>query len=154
AVDLQFLPDPGRLAGTEIIHFRNETRWPIGRIALRWFGEIASVRANGARAERMPGQQATPLFDLPADIPPGGEPDLAIEVSAPWGLNAKTASAITSFLSPQLWWGFGTLDDYEVKLRVPEGYAVGTSGRFDAAHGVWRADRVRVFGLFIGKGYE
>jgi tetratricopeptide (TPR) repeat protein len=154
AVDLQFLPDPGRLAGTETIHFRNETHRPIGRVALRWFGEIASVRANGARAERMPGQQSTPLFDLPADIPPGGELDLAIEFSAPWALNQKTASAITSFLSPQLWWGFGTLDDYEVRLRVPEGYTAGTSGRFDAAHGVWRADRVRVFGLFIGKGYE
>jgi hypothetical protein len=48
----------------------------------------------------------------------------------------------------------GTLDDYEVGFHAPDGYAVGTSGRFDPGSGEYRAERVAEFGLFIGKGYE
>src|ERR1022692_904420 len=62
--------------------------------------------------------------------------------------------AITSFLNPRIWWGFGTPDDYEVKVRAPEGYAIATSGRFDPGIGAYRAEGIRAFGLFIGKGYK
>ena len=154
AIEAKFIPDASRLEGTETIRFRNDTRRPIGRVALDWYGEILGVRANGAVAPPSPGKQSVALFDLPADIPPGGEVELSVSFRASMKLDPKTGSAITSFMSPRLWWGFGTLDDYEVRFQAPDGYAVGASGRLDSSSGEYRAEGARVFGLFIGKGYE
>lgn len=154
SVDIKFVPGTSRLEGTETIQFRNDTRRPIGRIALRWFGDVLRVRANGVAARRSPGKQSVALFDLPQNLQPGGQIELSVEFGATWKLDQRAGSAITSFLSPQLWWGFGTLDDYEVRLHAPEGYAVATSGRYDSAAGIYRAAGLRVFGLFLGKGYQ
>ncbi len=154
AVDVKFVPDNARLEGTETVRFRNDTRRPIGRIALQWFGEVSRVTVNGVPAERSPGKYSVALYDLPREARPGDAIELSIDFGAPWKLDAKNGSAITSYLSPHLWWGFGTLDDYEVCLHVPEGYAVATSGRYDPRAGKYRAESTRMFGLFIGKGYE
>ncbi len=154
SVDMKFVPDPARLEGTETIRFRNDTQRPIGRIALQWYGNVVRVRANGVPAERAPGKYSVALYDLPKDVRPGGEIELSIDFGTPWKLDPKNGSAITSYLSPQLWWGFGTLDDYQVRLQAPEGYAVATSGRYDPHAGKYVAEGARMFGLFIGKGYE
>jgi len=94
------------------------------------------------------------LYNLRQDVMPSGKVELSIEFKAPWKLDPHNGSAITSYLSPHLWWGFGTLDDYEVRLQCPEGYAVATSGRYDPGAGKYVAEGARMFGLFIGKGYE
>jgi tetratricopeptide (TPR) repeat protein len=154
SIDIKFDSDVWRLEGTETIRFRNDTRRPIGRIALRWFGDVLRVRANGISAKQSPGSQSVVLFDLPKDVPPGDRVELAVEFGASWKLDLRTGSAITSFLSPRLWWGFGTLDDYEVRLTVPEGYTAATSGRYDPAAGAYKAVGIRAFGLFVGRGYE
>lgn len=154
SIEARFLADASRLEGAETIRFRNDTRQPIGRIALTWHGDVLHVRANGVPAEPPPGKQSIALFDLPRALPPGGEIELSVDFGAPFKLNPRTGSAITSSLGPRLWWGFGTLDDYELRLQVPDGYAVGASGRYDSRTGVYKAEDVREFGLFIGKGYE
>jgi tetratricopeptide (TPR) repeat protein len=154
SIEVRFVPDTSRLEGTESIRFRNDTRRPIGRIALDWYGDVLRVRANGVPAEPSPGKHRIALFDLPSDVAPGGEIKLLVDFGALWKLDPHTGSAITSYLSPHLWWGFGTLDDYEVRLRIPDGYTVGTSGRYDSRAGLYRAEGARRFGLFIGKGYE
>ena len=154
SIDVSFVPDSSRLEGTETIRFRNDTRRPIGRIVLEWFGDVLRVRTNRVVVERTPGKQSVALFDLPQDLQPGGDLELSVEFGASWTLDPRTESAITSALSPRLWWGFGTLDDYDVRLRAPEGYTVATSGRYDQAAGIYRAVGARAFGLFVGKGYE
>jgi hypothetical protein len=154
SVEVRFVADASRLEGTETIRFRNDTRRPIGRIALDWWGDVLRVRANGVASEGAPGKHSIPLFDLPSEVAPGGDVNLEVEFGASWKLNSKTGNAITSFVSPRLWWGFGNLDDYQVRLRVPDGYAVGTSGRYDPGSGAYRAGNIGAFGLFIGKGYE
>jgi len=155
SVDVKFVSgDTPRLEGTETIRFRNETSRPIGRIALEWFGDVLRVRSGGVAAERAPGIGSPALFRLPREIEPGGHVELAVEYGASWKPDPATGSAVTSFLNPRLWWGFGTLDDYEVRLAVPEGYAVATSGRYDPAASVYKAQGIRAFGLFAGKGYE
>ena len=150
----RFVAHTSRLEGTETIRFRNNTRRPIGRIALSWHGDVLRVRADGVPAEPSPGKYGIALFDLPRDVAPGGEIELSIDFGAPFELSPQTASALTSRLSPQLWWGFGTLDDYDVRLQVPEGYTVATSGRYDSKASLYKAQGIREFGLFIGKGYE
>ena len=84
----KFIADSSRLEGTETIRFRNETRRPIGRIALRWYGDVLRVRANGVSAERSPGKYSVALFDLPHDVRPGGEVELSIDFGAPWKLDS------------------------------------------------------------------
>jgi hypothetical protein len=150
----RFVVESSRLDGTETIRFRNNTRQPIGRIALEWHGDVLHVRANGVPAEPLPGNPRIALFDLPRALAPGGEIELAVDFGAPFKLNPHTENGLTSPLSPHLWWGFGTLDDYEVRLQLPDGYTVATSGRYDSQAGFYKADGVREFGLFIGKGYE
>jgi hypothetical protein len=153
-VFVSYSADTQRLQGTQTVRFRNDTARPIDRVAFRWFGEITSVRSNGAVASRPPGQYAQHVFDLPQPLRPGGEIELAVEFVADWPLDSRNSGRITSFLSPKLWWGFGTHDDYTVGLRVPEGYAFATSGRLDPATGLHVAVGARSFGLFIGKGYD
>jgi hypothetical protein len=154
SIDVRFAADTSRLEGTETIRFRNSTQRPIGRIELGWYGEILRVRANGVDTSPPPGKYSTALFDLPSEVPPGGEVELAVDFRAPMKLDPRKGSAMTSFVSPRLWWGFGTLDDYQVRLQAPDGYTVGTSGRYDPRSGAYRAEGIGAFGLFIGKGYE
>jgi tetratricopeptide (TPR) repeat protein len=154
SIEARFVAEASRLEGAVTIRFRNDTRRAIGRIALDWYGDVLRVRANGVPSEPSPGKHSIALFDLPSDVAPGGEIELSIDFGAPWKLDPRTGSAITSYLSPHLWWGFGTLDDYEVRLHVPDGYVVGTSGRYDSRAGLYRAEGAHRFGLFIGKGYE
>ena len=154
SIDARFVADTSRLEGTETIRFRNNTQRPIGRIALNWQGDVLRVRAGGVPAEPSPGKHSVALFDLPRDVGPGREIELAVDFGAAFKLDPHTGSALTSRLSPRLWWGFGTLDDYDVRVRVPDGYTVATSGRYDLSAGVYKAEGVPEFGLFIGKGYE
>jgi tetratricopeptide (TPR) repeat protein len=154
SIDARFVADASRLEGTETIRFRNDTRGPIGRIALKWYGDVLRVWANGVPAEPAPGKYSVAFFDLPQDVEPGGQVDLTVDFGAPWKLDPHNGSAITSFLSPHLWWGFSTLDDYEVRFHAPDGYAVATSGRYDPHAGAYRAEGVRMFGLYVGKGYQ
>ncbi len=162
AVTLKFSSDVTRLVGTETIRFRNTTRRPIGRLALEWYGDLQTVRVDGISLERVPGTVSVALYDLPHEVAPGGDVALTVDFDAPWALDPQTKSAMTSSratryfdgVSPRLWWGFGSLDDYEVRVEAPEGYAVATSGFYEARTGTYRADGARAFGLFIGQGYE
>jgi len=123
-------------------------------VALAWFGDslTAAVGAQALRAEA--GGPNVRLLDLPADLAPGAEIAIAVTFGAAWKLDSKTQSAITSYIVPRLWWGFGTLDDYEVRLAAPEGFVWAVSGPWDAAKRAYTASGVRVFGAFLGKGYE
>jgi hypothetical protein len=154
AVDVSYSATTQLLEGVEVIRFRNDTDRPIGRIALEWFGDVLRVRVNGADASPAPGKQSIALFDLPQNLEPGSQAEIAVDYRVAWKLDERTRSRITSRLSPRLWWGFGTHDDYEVRLRVSDGYAVAASGRLDPRSGTHRAKGVRAFGLFIGQGYE
>jgi len=56
-----------------------------------------------------------------SDVAPGADVVLSVRFQAVWTLNAA-GSAISSFITPRLWWGQGTLDEYEVRLTALEGY--------------------------------
>jgi aminopeptidase N len=55
---------------------------------------------------------------------------------------------------PQIWWGYSTGDDYDVKITVPEGYVLVTSGRPDPKTGWNHQERVRDFGMFLAKNVQ
>jgi hypothetical protein len=119
--DVKYDPATSRLEGTERISFRNDAGRSIGRVALQWFGDSLTLRVNGTSLQRVPGSQRVALFDLPRDLVPGAEIVLEVAFGASWTLDPETESAITSSVVPKLWWGFGTLDDYEVRVAAPDG---------------------------------
>jgi hypothetical protein len=104
------------------------------------------VRVDGTSLQRVPGSQSVALFDLPRDLVPGAEIVLSVAFGASWKLDPKTESAISSSVVPKLWWGFGTLDDYEVRVAAPDGYVWATSGRYDSGKRAYVSDSARVFG--------
>lgn len=154
AADVKYDPLTSRLEGTGTIRFRNDTARPIGRIALQWFGDSLSASVGGTALHRLPGGKSVGAFDLPADLAPRSEIAISLVFGASWKLDAKTQSAITSFVTPKLWWGFGTFDAYEVRLSAPDGFVWATSGRYDAERHAYIADGARAFGAFLGKNYE
>lgn len=154
SADVKWDPATSRLEGTETIRFRNDTSRPIGRVVIQWFGDALTVSAGGVKLKGAGMVDPGALFELPADLAPGAEIMLTVTFGASWKLDAKTNSAVSSYITPRLWWGSGTLDEYEVRLSAPEGYALGTSGRYDAAKRTYVAERARMFGAFLGKGHE
>jgi hypothetical protein len=126
---------------------------PSAAFAFQWFGDSLTVRVDGTSLQRVPGSQSVALFDLPRDLVPGAEIVLSVAFGASWKLDPKTESAISSSVVPKLWWGFGTLDDYEVRVAAPDGYVWATSGRYDSGKRAYVSDSARVFGAFVGKGY-
>ncbi len=147
SVSVSYNPATSRLEGTETIRFRNTSSRPIGQIALQWFGDVLRPRVNGVLLQ----QTTDKVFDLTRDLPPGESLELNIEFGAAWKVND---SAVASFLSPRIWWGFGSVADYDVKINVPPGYAIAATGRLDPKTNTWRAGAARAFGLFVGKDYE
>jgi hypothetical protein len=153
SADVKYDPATSRLEGAETIRFRNDTARPIGRFQLQWLSDALTVEVEGKPLRRSPVDRRTYLFELPADLASGSDVKLVVQFAASWPLNA-TGTAITSFITPRLWWGFGTLDDYEVRLSAPEGYVWAASGRYDPEKRAYVNDRARAFGAFLGKGYE
>jgi len=154
SADVKYDPGAARLEGAEIVRFRNDAGRPIGRLAFQWFGDPIAVRVDGAALQPSPGKQSVLLFDLPRDLSPGSEIALNVTFSASWPLSAEKQSTIATSAVPRLWWGFGTLDDYEVRVTAPEGFVLATSGRYEPAKGAYVANGARAFGMFLGKGYE
>jgi len=112
-----------RLEGTETIHFRNESGRPIGRVALRWFGDTLSLAANGTPLHGSPARANVTLFDLPQDLAPGAEIALSVTFGAAWKLGPKTGNACSaacwmrkSRVSTTVWPGSAGLQTFSVWL--------------------------------------
>lgn len=110
-------------------------------------GEAAVVEAikdsDGARTR----------VRLPKAVPAGGSLVLTATFRRPFVLD-RDGKATLGRWHPKLWWGVPVHDHYDVRLAVPAGFAVGTSGRWIAASETWQAKGVRQFGLFLGRGMK
>jgi hypothetical protein len=149
--EVKYDPETSRFEGMETIRFRNDAGRGIGRVALEWSGDKLAVAVNGAALSRSAGKTSPVLFDLPVDLAPGKEIALTVSFGDAWKLNTKTATMLSPQAVPRLWWGSWSLDDYEVRLSAPEGYAWATSGRYDAGRRLYVADGARSFGALSGK---
>jgi hypothetical protein len=148
------------LRGTEVMRFTNDTAHPIARLALDWpADETRTLRlADGGTPARVLGeaglQEGPPLvlLEFVEPLQPGAEATIELEFSR---TPASPPDALPGYLvgfHPRLWWGFETHDDYDVAVRAPAGYVVGTSGVQDADSDRYRAEGVRSFGLFVATG--
>jgi hypothetical protein len=147
------------LQGKEVIHFVNTTSRPMQTLAITWFkqrNQTLRITANGK-----PVTLPTPLESFPQDFtlaePIGPGESLTLDVE--FGISVPAPPEKPNKIGPvtdwpQLWWGFSTQDDYEVKLDVPDAYTIATTGRFDRETGRYHAEGVPSFGFYLGKGYQ
>jgi hypothetical protein len=162
-IECSFDPATAQLRGSETISLRNDTPRPMERLALAWSaGQMSavSVLANGKPAALLPSGQkdgnAPRLLQLPEPLEPGAALKLKLEFSGFYEAEFdKERGILWNDGFPKLWWGFGTLDEYAVRITVPEGWAVVTSGVLDTASGVWNGKDIRDFatGIFNEKKY-
>lgn len=153
----------GNLNLQETVHFTNNTQLSLRRLAFKTppftCDNAPEIKANGRPATiiQSTGQTNLPslmLFDLPMVIERGASLDLAIHMSCHSG-NVETQGQISlSWWYPQLWWGYATHDDYDVKFDVTPGYVAVTSGRPNPKTGWEHQDNVRTFGVFVGKNMQ
>ncbi|MGO9012300.1 MAG: hypothetical protein ACLQPN_19560 [Bryobacteraceae bacterium] len=153
-----------RLKGTETIVFRNSTPRAMARLALDWSigtGKSVTLTANGKPAALLlpPGAKSVSgplLLQLPEPLAPGAPLDLRLEFINDYGREFDPAHGVLlQGWYPKLWWGFGTLDDYTVRLKPPEGAAVVASGVWNPASGLWTGSGIRDFaaGIYSAQRY-
>ncbi len=127
----------GRPPGRFRVRFSNSTNRPIGQLAFNWAGRAVSRTGERARGAARRRRQGPALFTLAQDLAPGEAAEVKCDFTAarPPGMGGGGAGG--TGWHPQLWWGAGRLDDYEVKIGIPAGFAAATSGRLE--NGVYRA---------------
>ncbi len=157
-IECAFDPTTALLKGSETITFRNTTPRPVERLALKWSvgpKKTLSAVANGKPAILLlsPGQNdanAPLLLQLPEPLRPGADLELKLEFRNSYETEFnKERGLLWQGWYPRLWWGFGTHDDYAVRITVPQGWGVVTSGVLDSASGVWNGKDIRDFAAWI-----
>jgi len=153
-------PNQGFIEGTAVISFSNITLKPIQRLAIQWISlgtmEIKSndklVTVLGETKNESP--YSSTLIELPEPTMPDEREILQIKYSALAPDCLKGEEIRLSSFYPQLWWGFSTHNNFAVKIDMPPGYTLATSGVVDTKTGYYHAENVYRFGLFFGKGHK
>jgi len=160
-IDCRIDPAAGNLTGTEKIRLKNSSSGPIHRLALDWSlndYQTLEIKIQGKPVQILGAAgkkrlQSPLLFELPEVLPPGKDLEIVLNFSMAAPLTNVEKARVTGW-HPRLWWEFQNHDDYDVKIDIPSGWLVATSGRFDPETGFYNARNVRTFGFFVGKGYQ
>ncbi|HUH64505.1 MAG TPA: hypothetical protein VLZ50_15970 [Terracidiphilus sp.] len=157
-IECSFDPVAAQLQGTETIRFRNTTTRAMERLALDWSlnpRKTVSATANGKPVVLLvpsgTKESAGPLLlQLPERLEPGADLELKVDFRNSYAseMDSKREFLLQSW-HPRLWWGFGTMDDYEVRISAPAGWGVVTSGVLNEGSGIWKGKQMRDFAVQI-----
>ncbi len=162
-IDARVDPAAGVIEGRETISLKNTGRAPLGTIALDWSvgpSSTLEVTAGGQRLFPENGAAKEPrprpiLIALPEALAPGATVDLAVSFRQARGSGKRTEMITGDGWYPRLWWdGLEHHDAFSVKLDVPEGLTVISSGRLDPRTGRYEAAAARAFGLCLIPGLK
>jgi hypothetical protein len=153
------IADDMTLRGKETIHFVNTTSLPMQTLAITWLSQVRgtlTVVANGVSAALPRSPDSYPQdFVMSKPVNPGGAVTLEIEFSASMPVPVEKPEELShAGWYPQLWWGCDCHNNFEVKLSVPQEYALATSGRLDPATGAYRIEKAPSFGIWLGRKCE
>jgi len=152
----------GILVLKETVHFKNDAARSLNRLAMKIPIECdksPTIAANGqpvailndTEPNKLPSLLLLALPQAPAQ---GSALDLTIKANCHIGRDPAADGIRLESWYPQLWWGYPTHDDYDVKLAVTPGYVLATSGHHDAKTGWDHQENVRTFGMFLGKDMQ
>jgi tetratricopeptide (TPR) repeat protein len=162
-IDARIDPPTGDLDGKEIITFRNTSRGPIDTVAMDWStgpASFLSVSFSGKPLALLNPENAATLpsplyYQLPEALRAGKKIELGVEFKKKGVFPPGSSSHTNSHLFPALWWdGLPVHDSYSVKLEIPPGFTMATTGRLDAKTGRYEAPAARSFGIFLGRGMK
>ncbi len=162
-IDARVDPASGTVEGRETISLKNTGREPLGVIAFDWAvgAESTLEVSTGGRRIFPPEGAASEPFALPVMVPlpeplaPGASLDLSVSFRQSPGDSRPRTEFLSSNWYPRLWWdGLAHHDAFSVKLDVPDGIAVATSGRLDPKTGRYEAAAARTFGLCLAPGLK
>ncbi len=149
--------------GRETVSLKNTGRAPLRAIAFDWMVGASStleVTAGGRRlyppAAGLSGPQPRPIvIALPEPLAPGATVEWTVSFSQRSGNSGTPTGFSSDRWYPRLWWdGLAHHDAFSVKLDVPEGLSLVTSGRLDPRTGRYEAARARTFGICLLPGLE
>ncbi len=153
------IADDMTLQGKETIHFVNTTSLPMQTLAITWLSlerQTLTVVANGVPVALPRSPASYPQdFVLSKPVNPGQAVTLEIAFSASMPASSEKPEEIShDGWYPQLWWGCDCHNNFEVKLSVPQEYALATSGRLDPKTGAYRVEKAPSFGIWLGRKCE
>jgi tetratricopeptide (TPR) repeat protein len=156
-LDIRVDPTLKSVAGSGVLEITNTTSSPIKRLVFSW-------RENpDDTAEFTVAGRALPLTRLSsdllaADLPVPLAPDRHLKVAMRFRRSVSPSEdgnrLVLTDWHPRLWLDGYSHASYDVSIVSPEGVAVGASARQDATTKRYRADQLRVFGIFLGRGFQ
>ncbi|MFW6137149.1 MAG: M1 family aminopeptidase [Candidatus Aminicenantaceae bacterium] len=141
------------LEGTGRIVLRNSSEKKLSIIALEWAGSSLAVWVDGQKlepAEEKSFEEEVRFFSLPNEVRPEGEISLDLEFSFNAGADDNGDILMRDWY-PKLWWeSLPTQDSFQVKVDVPSGYTLASSGRMNPETGYYENPGVTTrFGLVL-----
>lgn len=155
-IDLQ----KGFIEGKETVTLKNHSDRTMCVLALDWtLSETSSIdiTAEGKTLTLLNTQQEawpeSPLFyRLPEPAGPEAQIQLDMTFKKTFDISEEDSDFRSILWYPRLCWdGLPVHDSFSVKLDIPEGYALATSGRLNEKTGRYEIEGARTFGLCLGK---
>lgn len=155
--------DTGRqvVSGTERLMLINALSIPLHTLVLQSRqGRGGRLQIRSSSQELYPATQPANangdcplLLHLCEPLEPGGWMELALDFQGPLPAPQYGAWMLRDWY-PRLWWGYPTCDDFDMRIQAPEGCRLVASGRADPDPSLWRARRVRSFGIVLARDCE
>jgi len=101
---------------------------------------IVEMAKNGLSSTQM-------MIDLPVSLKESAALFLEIQLGFPFPSGQNQVNVVDWF--PHLWWGYETVDDYDIQCDFPDEYTLVTSGLFDTEQKRFSARGIRSFGLVL-----
>jgi tetratricopeptide (TPR) repeat protein len=142
--------------GKEGITFQNPSGNPLSVVAFEWADSpefSLEVRAGDAEALTLQeSEDSVYYFHLPEPL--AGKASMTLNVRYTMAINAREDGRISlQFWHPRLWWGgLPTKSSFRVKMDIPDGYKMASSGRLNPETGYLENDCVTSrFGFWLAK---
>lgn len=164
-IEVKIDVDNDIVEGREVIILPNNTSKPIHVIALDWSISdkfSIDITAGGKPLALLNSKNNSPttsplFYRLPEPLMPGSKSELDINFKGNISFRVLKPSYIPAekHWYPRLWWdGLTVFESFQVKIDVPERYAVAASGLLNKETGYFENPGASSFGIYLGKDHQ
>lgn len=156
-LDIRVGPTLKIVTGSGVVGITNTTSTPIKRLVLSWRENPDDTAEFTVAGRSLPLTRLTRdllAAELPVPLAPAGQLKVAMQFSRSISPSEDGNRLVLTDWHPRLWLDGYSHASYDVSITAPEGVAVGASARQDSVTKRYRADHIRVFGIFLGRGFQ